>query len=39
LEESFGLTLCSKIPLSVVARPRKPAFLYWHKLHICDLQS
>jgi flavonoid 3'-monooxygenase len=28
LEESFGLTLCSKIPLSVVARPRKPAFLY-----------
>lgn len=27
-EESFGLTMCSKIPLSVVARPRKPVFLY-----------
>ena len=27
-EESFGLTMCPKIPLSLVARPRKPAFLY-----------
>ena len=38
-EESFGLTMCSKIPLYVVARPRKPIFLYWHKLHIYDLRS
>ena len=38
-EESFGLTVCPKIPLSLVARPRNPALLYWHKLHICDLRS
>ena len=27
-EESLGLTVCSKIPLSLVTRPRKAAFLY-----------
>ena len=27
-EESLGATMCPKIPLSLVARPRKPAFLY-----------
>ena len=38
-EESFILTVCPVIPLSFVARLRKLAFLYWHKLHICDLRS
>jgi cytochrome P450 len=27
-EESFGLTVCPKFPLSLVTRPRKPALLY-----------